>query len=129
MYKAINLRQRRVKVYHRIAKKASQGLNFSGNGKIDHTPSPVSLRKIKRVSFKVFYALKELVNSVKVTDSITPRGNRKKSVFRRKRRRPRVPIQNRAYEYEPSTAIRLFNSPSWQWHRANEWDRYINNEE
>ncbi len=99
-------------------------MNFFGNGKIDHTPSPVGLRKIKRVSFKVFLSLKELVNSVKVYDSITPRGNRKKSILRRKK--TGIAIQNRAYEYEPSNIIYADDSQLWQWRRVAEWDRYIN---
>jgi len=99
-----------------------------GNRKIDRTPSPVRLKKIKRVSFNVFLSLKELLYNVKVVRTITPRGNRKKYVFLRNRPSP-VVTKHCADEYEPSTATRLFNSPSWQWHRASEWDRYINNEE
>ncbi len=95
-----------------------------GNGKRHCTPLPWSLRKIKRVSFNVFLGLKELVNGVKVVDLITPRGNQKKSKLSRKK--PGIVNERHANEYEPSTAIRLFNSPPWQWHRVSEWHRDIN---
>jgi len=109
--------------------KSNVGQSAVGNGKIDHTPSPVSLKKIKRVGFDVFCCLKEIVNNnVKVVGRIPPRRDRKKSIFRRKRPSP-VVTKPCADEYEPSSAVRLFNSSSWQWHRAAEWDRYINNEE
>jgi hypothetical protein len=98
-----------------------------GNGKRHRTPSPVGLRKIKRVSFKVFCALKELVNSVKVNDLIPTRRDQKKSVLRRKKLG--LVQQSHVNEYEPSTTINMFSSPPWQWHRIAEWDRYINNAE
>ena len=95
-----------------------------GNGKIDRTPTPRGLRKIKRISFEVFLSLKELVNSVKVYDSITPRGYREKSTLSRKE--PKIIIQNHAHEYKPSNMINVYDSPLWRWRRVNEWHRYIN---
>ena len=95
-----------------------------GNGKGHRTPHPVGLRKIKRVSLEVFLRLKEFVNSLKVYDSITPRGNRQKSIL--KRDKPVVATQNCTYEYEPSNMIYVHDSPLWQWRRVSEWHRYIN---
>jgi hypothetical protein len=92
-----------------------------GNGKRHRTPSPVALRKIKRVSLKVFLGLKELVNSVK---KITPRGNRKKSKARFKNHVTVIP--NYVYEYEPTNTIYADDSLLWQWRRVNEWHRYLN---
>jgi len=93
-----------------------------GNGKIDRTPSPAGLIKIKRVSLEVFLRLKELVNSVKV---ITPRGNRKKSILRRKNLDVIV-RRHYEHEYEPSNAAYVQDSPPWRWNRVAEWHRYIN---
>jgi hypothetical protein len=78
------------------------------------------LRKIKRVSLEVFLGLKELVNIVK---EITPRGNRKKS-------KPSfiecvTVMPDYVYEYEPSNAIHVVDSPPWRWRRVNEWHRYL----
>jgi hypothetical protein len=96
-----------------------------GNGKRHRTPSPVGLRKIKRVSFNAFLRLKELFNSVKVYDSITPRGYRKKSILRHKN--PGMTIQQHyVYEYEPSNMINAYDSSLWQWRRVDEWHRYLN---
>jgi hypothetical protein len=92
-----------------------------GNGKTHRTPSPRGLRKIKIVSLEAFLRLKELVNSIK---KITPRGNRKKSILRRKK--PIVVKQGRVNEYEPSNAIYVRASSPWQWRRVAQWDRYIN---
>ena len=92
-----------------------------GNGKTHRTPSPVALRKIKRVSLKVFLGLKELINSIRV---ITPRGNRKKSKPRFKDRVTVIP--NYVYEYEPTNAINVRDSSPWQWRRVSQWHRYIN---
>jgi hypothetical protein len=97
-----------------------KGMRF-GNGKRHRTPSPVALRKIKRVSLKVFLGLKELVNNVK---EITPRGNRKKSKPSFKERITVMP--DYVYEYEPSNAINVVDSSPWRWRRVNEWHRYIN---
>jgi len=100
-------------------------ISINGNGKIDRTPSPVGLRKIKRVGFKVFLGLKELLYSVKVNDSITPRGNRKKSILRREY--TGVIIQQRyVYEYEPSNMINAYDNTFWRWRRVTQWDQYLN---
>ena len=96
----------------------------NGNGKIDRTPHPVGLRKIKRVSFEVFLRLKAFVNSLKVYDPITPRGDRKKSIL--KREKTIIAIQNCTYDYEPSNMIYVQDSPLWQWRRVAQWHRYIN---
>ena len=29
------------------------------------------------------------------------------------------------YEYEPSNAIHVVDSPPWRWRRVNEWHRYL----
>ncbi len=95
-----------------------------GNGKRHRTPLPAGLRKIKRVSFKVFLSLKNLFNSVKGYDSITPRRYRKKLILRREK--PRVTVQQHyVYEYEPSSAINVRDSQPWRWRRVNEWHRYL----
>ena len=101
-----------------------ENLSVFGNGKIDRTPHPVGLRKIKRVSLEVFLRLKAFVNSLKVYDPITPRGNRKKSLLKLKK--PVIAIQNCAYDYEPSNMIYVQDSPLWQWRRVTQWHRYIN---
>ena len=99
-----------------------------GNGKTHRTPSPVGLRKIKIVSLELFLRLKELVNSVKVSDSITPRGNRKKSALKHKYPGVIAP-RHYAHEYEPSKAINVRDSSPWRWRRVNEWHQYINDAE
>ena len=99
-----------------------------GNGKRHSTPSPVELKKIKRVGFDVFLSLKELVNvnRIKIVRKITPREvNRKKSVF--KRESPGDVRERRSvYELEPGQATRLFNSYPRRWNRVNQWHEYIN---
>jgi len=35
-------------------------------------------------------------------------------------------MQNCTYDYEPSNAIYVHDSPLWQWRRVAQWDRYIN---
>jgi len=99
-------------------------LKKSGNGKRHRTPSPRSLKKVKRVGFNIFLGLKELVNSVKVYKTITPRGNRKKSVLRYKNSGV-TRERHYAHEYEPSTAVNA-NSSLRRWHRVNEWHEYVN---
>jgi hypothetical protein len=102
-------------------------ISFFGNGKIDRTPHPVSLRKIKRVSVSVFLGLKEFVNvnRVKVIRLVPPRRDQKRSVLRRKRPSP-VVIKPCMDEYEPGPGIRLINSSPRRWNRVNEWQDYIN---
>ena len=111
-------------VYIMDIQKARDNFYRIGNGKIDHTPHPVGLRKIKSISFEVFLRLKAFVNSLKVYDPITPRGNRKKSILRREK--PVIATQNCTYDYEPSNAIYVQDSPLWQWRRVAQWHRYIN---
>ena len=97
---------------------------FVGNGKGHRPPTPQGLRKIKRISFNAFLSLKELVNSFKVYDFITPRGYKKISKSLRKNH---VTVnQHRVYEYEPSNIINVRDTSPWQWRRLSEWDRYIN---
>jgi hypothetical protein len=60
-----------------------------------------------------------------VNESITPRGNRKKSPL--KRENPDIAVQpHYVYEYEPSNMVYAYNSELWQWRRVVQWDRYIN---
>jgi len=113
-----------LKVYTAILELSISPLPNIGNGKIDRTPHPVGLRKIKRVSVEVFLRLKAFVNSLKVYDPITPRGNRKKSIL--KRYKPVLAIQNCPYDYESSNMIYVHDSPLWQWRRVAQWHRYIN---
>jgi hypothetical protein len=96
----------------------------NGNGKIDRTPTPQGLRKIKRVSLEVFLRLKAFINSLNVFDQITSRGDRKISIL--KRAKPVIATQNCTYDYEPSNAIYVQDSPLWQWRRVAQWHRYIN---
>ena len=95
-----------------------------GNGKIDRTPHPLGLRKIKIVSVKVFECLKELVSNSKLFRSTTPRGSREKSqVFRKE---PDLIERQDAHEYEPSNIETAYDSLKWRWRRVREWHRYIN---
>ena len=102
---------------------SSEIFAVAGNGKIDRTPHPVGIRKIKRVSLEVFLRLKAFVKSLEVYDPITPRCNRKKSLL--KREKPVLAIQNRAHEYEPSQMVNVYDSPLWQWRRVAQWHLYI----
>ena len=96
----------------------------SGNGKIDRTPHPLGLRKIKIVSVKVFESLKELVsNGNKLFKSITPRGNREKSQVLCKE--PVFIERQEAHEYEPSPIDTAYEGLRWRWRRVTEWHRYI----
>ena len=100
-------------------------LVFGGNGKTHRTPSPVGLRKIKRVSLELFLSLQALVNDLKVIELIPPRGYQKKS----KVLRPAIAgavIDTRPDEYRPSAITSVLDSQLWQWRRVNEWDRYVN---
>ncbi len=99
-------------------------MHYIGNGNRHRTPSPVGLRKIKRVSLELFLSLRALVNSFKVSDLITPRGYQKKSKSPRKT--PDIAVRHYAHEYEPSNAINVRDSSPWKWRRVNEWDKYIN---
>ena len=98
-----------------------RNFRYDGNGKIDRTPTPQGLIKIKRVSLEAFLRLKELVNSIKM---ITPRGNRKKSVLKRKKLC--IVKQDHINNYGPSNIIYVYDSLILRWRRVNEWHRYIN---
>ena len=94
-----------------------------GNGKIHRTPSPVGLRKIKRISFEVFLSLKELLNNFK------PRFEKKIRPYCKRQiviNKPE-PVQP-AYgqPYEPTNMADAYDSLFWQWRRVAEWYRYIN---
>ena len=94
-----------------------------GNGKIDHTPSPVGLRKIKRISFEVFLELKELLNNFK------PRFEKKIQSCRKRRAAAYEPEPDQpAYEqsYEPTNMGDAYDSLFWQWRRVTQWHYYIN---
>ena len=126
-FKMLSLLHTREQVYTTYYGLSRKKMNKIGNGKIDHTPYPVSLKKIKRIGLNVFLSLRELVNvnRVKVVKPIPPKRNRKKSVFRCKRPSP-VVIKPCMDEYEPSPGIRLLNSSPRRWNRVNEWQDYIN---
>ena len=98
-------------------------MSHIGNGKIDHTPSPVGLRKIKRISFEVFLSLKELLNNFK------PRLEKKLQRCRKHRiaiheLEPVEPACEQSYE--PTNMAHAYESLFWQWRRVAEWHRYIN---
>ena len=95
-----------------------------GNGKIDRTPTPQGLRKIKAITLEAFLRLKELVKCFKVYGSFTPRRKRKKPTITLKE--PKIVMQNNAHGYEPSKISNAYDSPLWQWRRVNQWHRYIN---
>ncbi|MDO8602599.1 MAG: hypothetical protein Q7O04_01980, partial [Candidatus Omnitrophota bacterium] len=57
-------------IIHGYAKISKGNIIIIGNGKIDRTPTPQGIRKIKRVSFEAFLRLKKLVKVFKVYDSI-----------------------------------------------------------
>jgi len=111
-------------IIDQLLPETSEFCYLDGNGKTHRTPSPVGLQKIKIVSLELFLRLKELVNSIKVNDPITPRGNRKKSKLSRKT--PDIVIRHYAHEYEPSKAINVRDSSPWQWRRVAQWDRDLN---
>ena len=113
-----------VQVYHLCPFLSTQGDRFVGNGKGHRTPTPQGLRKIKRISSEVFLSLKELVNSIKACNSITPRGYRKKS--KSLYNNQTFIVQHNVCGYVPTNIINVRKSSPWQWRRVNEWDRYIN---
>jgi len=94
-----------------------------GNGKIDRTPTPVGLRKIKRISFEVFLSLKELLNNFKLRFEKKLRCCHKRQIVTDKPE----PVQP-AYEqsYEPTNMSDAYDSLFWQWRRVAQWHRYIN---
>jgi hypothetical protein len=105
---------------------------FFGNGKIDRTPSPVDLRKIKRIGFKVFLSLKELLNNFRARDlkfscARGPRLNDLESG--RHLSRPHTNTKQVVAPmaaYEPTDMASAYDSALWQWRRVAEWYRYIN---
>jgi hypothetical protein len=99
---------------------------LSGNGKIDRTPHPVGIRKIKRVGFNVFCYLKELVYNVnaRVKKPVVFRGDRKRSSVEREK--PDIVKERHVDGLEPGQATRLFNSSPRRWNRVNQWHEYIN---
>ncbi|MDO8602455.1 MAG: hypothetical protein Q7O04_01215, partial [Candidatus Omnitrophota bacterium] len=91
---------------------SSKNFLKNGNGKIDRTPTPQGIRKIKRVSFEAFLRLKKLVKVFKIYDSIVHKRYRKKSTLPHKK--PKIVVQNHARGYEPSKISNVYNSPLWQ---------------
>ena len=119
-----------------------------GNGKRDCIPFPKSLRKIKRISFKVFLNLKELFKNFKpkVTKAPLSAKNLRPRASRSNNLRPRIHLARKLAStklklqhkkngvnqnsytpvYEPSSIYQTQNSSFWQWRRVSEWYRYIN---
>ena len=106
-----------------------------GNGKRDRTPPLVELRKIKRVGFKVFLGLKELLKNFKARDLkfFCARGFRFNDV-KPSRHLPRHGMNTKqiahkninSAAYEPTDMACAYDSALWQWRRVAEWYRYIN---
>ena len=96
----------------------------SGNGKRDRTPSPVGLRKIKRISFNVFLDFKELFKSFKRRDVIKRRyRNKPRATYKRAEA---IAQSCKISAYDPSNIDTAYDSLYWRWHRVAEWHRYIN---
>ena len=93
-----------------------------GNGKIDHTPSPVALRKIKRISFEVFLSLKEILNNFK--PRFEKNTQRCKQQIVRDEPEPVQPVYEQSYE--PTDMGYAYDSLFWQWRRVIQWHQYIN---
>jgi hypothetical protein len=114
---------------------SSKICKVGGNGKIDRTPSPVDLRKIKRIGFKVFFYLKELFENFRARDLkfSCARGPRL-NVLRTRRHTPWLHLNTKQVDahkninsaYEPTDMARAYDSALWQWRRVAEWYRYIN---
>jgi hypothetical protein len=113
--------------------------NF-GNGKRHYTPTPQWLSKIKRISFKDFLSLKELLKNFKghgisLSDNRAPRTKdfkTDKHLLRPIISKERIMARKehnyhpQAQTYEPSKISSVYNSSFWQWRRVAEWERYIN---
>lgn len=113
-----------------------------GNGKRHHTPIPLRLRKIKRISFKAFLHLKELFKNFrhvaakpkkdsKFLSHKAPAINDLKTRIHLTRdfvskNEPAIVTRNDTPLYEPTQMSAAINSSFWQWRRVVEWDRYIN---
>ena len=116
-------------------------LTQPGNGKRHHTPTPLRLRKIKVVSLKVFFCLKELFKNFKrdvtkpqkLPNYLSPRASTindlkagihpTRDIVSTKRT---VAPDNHKHTYEPTQIYNTRNSSFWQWRRVREWDKYIN---
>ena len=96
---------------------------FVGNGKIDHTPTPVELRKIKRISFEVFLSLKELLNNFRPRFEKKTQHRDKRQIVTHKPETLECPHEQ---SYEPTNMAHAYDSLFWQWRRVAEWYRYIN---
>ncbi|MCM8774333.1 MAG: hypothetical protein NC820_06340 [Candidatus Omnitrophica bacterium] len=119
-----------------------------GNGKKDCIPFPKGLKKIKRISFKVFLDLKELIKNFrrKTTKAQATRKNLRLRTSKSNNlrstihliRRPvstktklqyrNIAVSRNVYlpVYEPSSIYQTRNSRFWQKRRVHEWDKYIN---
>ncbi len=100
------------------------GITLPGNGKRDRPLFPAGLKKIKRVSSKIFLSLKKLAANSKMYKKITPRGNRKKSKVALKKQN--IITRHYVRKHEPSNIINVYNSTYQRWRRVIEWDLYIN---
>lgn len=109
-------------------------MNFFGNGKRHRTPTPVRLKRIKRISFKAFLYLKELFKNFRREEAkpkkdskfLSPRAPRindpTTKIYPALSKKDNIAIHN----YEPSRIHNTRNSLFWQWRRVAEWDKYIN---
>ena len=113
----------------KISTKIKHGI---GNGKRHRTPTPLRLRKIKVVSFKAFFCLKELFknfnrrasNSLRrrapAVNDLKTRIHLTRGIVRKNETAIAIPA------YEPTQMSNAYNSSFWQWRRVAEWYRYIN---
>ena len=115
--------------------------NF-GNGKRDHTPTPMRLKKIKRISFKAFLYLKEIFKNFrraaakpkKDSKFLSPRAYRINDLNDKihltrgsvSKNEPASAAGNNLSTYEPTRMSNAYNSSFWQWRRVAEWYNYIN---
>ena len=105
----------------------------TGNGKRHRTPTPSRLRKIKRISFKVFLYLKGLFKDFRRKALKPEKGSKflSRRVPRINNLKTRIHVtsykkNNNTYcDYQPSRIDNTRNSPFWQWRRVTEWYRYI----
>jgi len=113
-----------------------------GNGKRDRTPTPSKLRKIKRISFKVFLDLKELFENFKrkTTKAQSSRKKLRPRAYRNNDLAPRIhlsrdktntkskpadrknSLSQNGYTpvYEPSSIQQTRESSFWRWRRVRE---------
>jgi len=57
---------------------------------------------------------------------IPPRGNRKISKSKLKRKKQTINTRPYTPKHEPVNIDNIFNSPYQHWRRVYEWDRYVN---